>query len=135
MTRPKAHNAFAPTKQSERSSQNRAIHSSLSWRCKTRVSVFFQLYVFNFLFKVIELSLRNPKAPDEMERVKANLNYVAHFSDYITAFFYVSLLFNYSLFISSYVFFPAILATFSQKENELSNPCCSISLRNIFYSK
>jgi len=38
--------------------------------------------------EVIELSLRNPKAPDEMERVKANLNYVAHFSDYITAFFY-----------------------------------------------
>ena len=58
----------------------------------------FKLYVFNFLFKVIELSLRNPKAPDEVERVKANLNYVAHFSDYITAFFYVSLLFLFIFF-------------------------------------
>ena len=53
----------------------------------------FLNFTYLISVKVIELSLRNPKAPDEMERVKANLNYVAHFSDYITAFFYVSFFF------------------------------------------
>ena len=35
-----------------------------------------------------------------MEEVKTNLNYVAHFSDYITAFFYVSLFLKHESKIS-----------------------------------